>query len=141
MRVTGPCPARPRSRGGQARPLLPLATLEHLLRPPTATVRGTLDQAAHLLATLPGRGEAHWPLIGTAPDGSRRAGYGPLRQDRRHLPPCQVHESWRGIQRSGRAGPSVGTEAVGSAAVGVSDYWAPGAHCGRAVHKHWNDVQ
>ena len=35
----------------------------------------------------------------------------------------------------------MGTEAVGGAAVGVSDYWVPGAHCGRAVHNHWNAVQ
>jgi hypothetical protein len=72
--MTGPCPARPLSRGGQARHLLLVTTLERLLRPPATTVRGTLDQAAHLLAMMPGRGGAHWPLTGTAPDGSRRAG-------------------------------------------------------------------
>jgi hypothetical protein len=100
IRVVGRCPARPRSRGRQARPLLLLTTLEHLPRTPATTVRDRLDQAAHLLATLPGHCGAHWPLTGTAPDGSRRAGSGPLRQDRRHLSHCQVRENWRGIQWS-----------------------------------------
>ena len=115
MRVIGPSPARPRGRGGFAR--LP-TTPEHLLRPPATTVRGTLDQAAPLLPTVLG-------LLTPTRDICRlisRAGYSPLRQDRRHLSPCQVRENWRGLPRSGLADPGMGTEAVRSAAVDVSDY-------------------
>jgi hypothetical protein len=80
MRVTGPCPARPHSRGGQARPLLLLTTLEHLLRIPATTVRDTLDQAALLLTTLPGRG---------GPTGPWRA-------------QCRADHAERGMALSGR---------------------------------------